>query len=311
MYEANEAMGNLCKPLCMEKEIHSITCTSQHSGKEFVFTAKWNNLLIVFKSARANHERVVVPTKPEQVSILSNNKKLLSVHNNTQRQLFTLENVPRLFPKHSKNKVQNDESYSVQKLETYPKHFPFKKYRSEEVKMYKRKKRKSEEEFDIKEVSEKDFETIIRDIIAEQLNVSVSSSQLENLKYLEMKNKFLYSEFSEVRKAEKSNIYTLLQSREYLMSHLFSDREVFPQILGTCGHFYGVEYLKSPQMNSFFMTDNQEEWSERMKLAILIMDFIEELETNFPGNNTKYWTSGIRWANSPFCCSPLSLNFIH
>lgn len=281
-------MGNLCKPLCTENEIHSITCTSQHSGKEFVFTAKWNNMLIVLKSSYANQEKVPAapPEKLQQFSILSNSKKLLSLRNNTQtRHLFTLDNVPRLFPRHSKTRIQNDDiSYTVQKLETYPRHFPLREHRSEEVKLYKRKKRKMPDaEFDIKEASEKDFEKIIRDIISEKLNVSVSNSQIEALKYLEMKNKFLYSESSDIRKIEKSNIYTLLQSQEYLMSHLFSDREVFPQILGTCGHFYGVEYLKSPQFNSFFMLDNKEEWSERMKLAILIMDFIEELETNFPG----------------------------
>lgn len=282
-------MGNLCKPLCVESEIHSITCTPQHSGKAFVFTAKWKNMLIVFKSSYSNEEKIPIPEKQESFSILSNSKKLLSVRNNTQRHLFTLENVPRLFPRHSKSRSQpNEDSYTVQKLETYPRHFPLKEHKSEEVKMYKRKKRKPEEDsFNIKDISEEDFEKIIRDMVSEKLNVSVSNSQVEALKYLEMKNKFLYSESSEIRKVEKSNIYTLLQSQEYLMSHLFSDREVFPQILGTCGHFYGVEYLKSPQFNSFFMLDNKEEWSERMKLAILIMDFIEELETNFPGKHDR------------------------
>ncbi|KAL0271530.1 UNVERIFIED_CONTAM: hypothetical protein PYX00_008594 [Menopon gallinae] len=239
-------MGNLCKPLCSENEIHSITCSPQQSGKEFVFTAKWNNRLVVFKSSHS-------------------------------RDRFGWENITR------SGKLENNFPPKEDRSRTVPrasKRAQDKESRIREMKNYKRRKRV--DEATVKEANEKHFESIIRDIVNEKLNLTVTNSQIESLKYLETKNKFLYSEFSEARKTEKANLYRLLQSREYIMSQLFSDREMFPQIIGTCGHFYVVEHLRSPQFNSFFMLDDKEEWSERMKLAIEIMDFVEELETNFP-----------------------------
>lgn len=242
-------MGNLCKALCSENEIRSITCSPQRTGKEFVFTAKWNNRLVVFKSSHSKDRF---------------GWENFTINQNWQNNFPPDDNPSRKDPLVSK-RVQDKES------------------RIKDIKNYKRRKRVNEE--NVKEVSEKNFENIIRGIVNDKLNLTVTKSQLESLKYLEIKNKFLYSEFSEERKTEKANLYRLLQSREYIMSHLFSDREMFPQIIGTCGHFYVVEHLRSPQFNSFFMLDDKEEWSERMKLAIEIMDFVEELETNFPGKH--------------------------
>ncbi|KAK6632695.1 hypothetical protein RUM43_013465 [Polyplax serrata] len=129
---------------------------------------------------------------------------------------------------------------------------------------------------------EQDVETTIRNLVAERLNLTLTLDQLDLLRYLNTKTRVLYADSWEGRTAEIKSIFQLLQSQEYLLGKLFADREVFPQVLGTCGHLYGVEYLDTPNFNSVFTLDDKSEWSERMKLAIAIMDFVEIAETEFP-----------------------------
>ena len=46
---------------------------------------------------------------------------------------------------------------------------------------------------------------------------------------------------SESQKVLMENIWQLLQNTEYVMSVLFKDQAIFPEVLGHCGHYYAVE----------------------------------------------------------------------
>lgn len=79
------------------------------------------------------------------------------------------------------------------------------------------------------------------------------------------------------------NVWTLVQDNEYLISALYTDVDVFPQLLGTCGQYFAVEYLEPVQGVSTLLslTDGREEWAKRLRLAILIMELINELDSSF------------------------------
>ncbi|KAI9552412.1 hypothetical protein GHT06_022778 [Daphnia sinensis] len=57
-YNEGKAFGRLCEPLCNNGEISALSCEPMHKGKFAVFTALWNNSLIVIKSHRVKSEYI-------------------------------------------------------------------------------------------------------------------------------------------------------------------------------------------------------------------------------------------------------------
>jgi len=80
------------------------------------------------------------------------------------------------------------------------------------------------------------------------------------------------------------NLWPLLQENEYLMTILYEDRDVFPQLIGTCGTFFAVEYVRPIETPTtvLALSDSKPEWAKRLKLAVMILDLLDELETGFP-----------------------------
>lgn len=79
------------------------------------------------------------------------------------------------------------------------------------------------------------------------------------------------------------SLWFLLQDNEYLLSALFTDKDVFPQLLGTCGPYFAVEYLEPVKDISSLLTisDSYEDWKKRLKVAVQILDLLEQLESGF------------------------------
>nr|XP_023025442.1 protein FAM69C isoform X1 [Leptinotarsa decemlineata] len=197
LHEKEFAIGSLCAPLCLTKDIHSLTCHSFQATKEAVFSAEWHNIRLVFKS------------------------------------------VPR----------------DVQAIHWYDNGV-------------------------LKYPTEKEFLTTIRTIVKNKLNLTLAYDTALRLSRLkpsyEEKNK-------QKRQREMDNLWVLLQDNEYLLSALFTDKDVFPQLLGTCGPYFAVEYLEPiTDISSLItVTDSRENWGKRLRLAVQILDLIEELETGF------------------------------
>ncbi|CAH0546950.1 unnamed protein product [Brassicogethes aeneus] len=197
LYEDGFAIGSLCAPLCVTKDIHSLTCHSFQATKEAVFSAEWHNIRLVFKS---------VP------------KDFQSIH------------------------------WFDNGVVKYP--------------------------------TEKEFLSTIRTIVKNKLNLTLSYETAVRLSRL----KPSYEEKDRLkRQKEIDNLWFLLQDNEYLLSALFTDKDVFPQLLGTCGPYYVVEYLnKVPDISSLLtLSDNREDWGRRLKISIQILDLLDELETGF------------------------------
>jgi len=69
-------------------------------------------------------------------------------------------------------------------------------------------------------------------------------------------------------------LWRLAHDHEFACSALFGEKGVFPRLLGTCGPFYAVEYL-SP-------LPSDPSWPERVRLALLTMDLLQQLEEDLP-----------------------------
>ncbi|XP_060520081.1 divergent protein kinase domain 1C isoform X2 [Cylas formicarius] len=197
LYEDGLAVGSLCAPLCVSRDIHSLTCHSFQAAKEAVFSAEWHNIRLVFKS------------------------------------------VPR----------------NIQTIHWYDNGI-------------------------LKYPTEKEFLSTIRAIVKRRLNLTLAYDTAVRLSRL----KPSYEEKDKVkRQKEIENLWYLLQNHEYLLSTLFTDKDVFPQLLGTCGPYFAVEYLEPISLGSslFSTSDSREEWGRRLKYAVQILDLLEELENNF------------------------------
>ncbi|XP_014484398.1 PREDICTED: protein FAM69C isoform X3 [Dinoponera quadriceps] len=129
--------------------------------------------------------------------------------------------------------------------------------------------------------SEEDFANMIKDLVVSKLNVTLSRHQLERLARLRTHR----VETDVVRRRlEMENLWPLLQENEYLITILYEDRDVFPQLIGTCGTFYAVEYVRPIETPTtvLALSDSKPEWAKRLKLAVMILDLLEELETGMP-----------------------------
>lgn len=80
-----------------------------------------------------------------------------------------------------------------------------------------------------------------------------------------------------------SNIWHLMQQNEYLFLKYYEDINIFPKILGTCGHFYIVEHIDL--VDNLFMVlypTWKNEFSVRAGLALKILDYAEYVTSEFP-----------------------------
>ncbi|XP_015178163.1 PREDICTED: protein FAM69C [Polistes dominula] len=129
--------------------------------------------------------------------------------------------------------------------------------------------------------TEEDFGTMIKDLVINKLNYTVTTQQMQRLARLRTHK---IEVDTKRRQLEMENVWPLLQENEYLITILFEDRDVFPQLIGTCGTFYAVEYVRPIETptTALALSDSKPEWAKRLKLAVMIMDLLEELETNFP-----------------------------
>lgn len=128
--------------------------------------------------------------------------------------------------------------------------------------------------------SEKDFQNTIRAIILSKLNVTLTHENAVRLSRLKPN----YEETERLKRLqEMDNLWPLVQDNEYVISALYTDVDIFPQLLGTCGQYFAVEYLEPLQGVSTLLSlsDGREEWAKRLRLSILIMELVNELDSSF------------------------------
>ncbi|GJQ76969.1 hypothetical protein Trydic_g15165 [Trypoxylus dichotomus] len=108
---------------------------------------------------------------------------------------------------------------------------------------------------ELKYPSERDFLYTVKAIVKNKINVNISHDTAQKLARL----KPSYQEINTAkRRKEMDSLWVLLQDNEYLLSALHAERDIFPQLLGTCGSYFAVEYVEP------------------------IEELLDELETGFP-----------------------------
>ncbi|KAL1489484.1 hypothetical protein ABEB36_014371 [Hypothenemus hampei] len=197
LFDKGLALGSLCAPLCISKDILSLTCHSFQSAKDAVFSAEWHDIKLVFKS---------VPMDVQPIHWYDNG------------------------------------------VLKYP--------------------------------TEKEFLSTIRTIVKRKLNLTLAYDTAVRLTHL----KPSYEEQDlKKRHLEMDHLWYLLQDNEYLLSTIFTDKDIFPQPIGTCGPYFAVEYLEPIRITTgvFSVEDSLATWSLKLKLALNILDLLEELDSSF------------------------------
>ncbi|XP_064640880.1 divergent protein kinase domain 1C-like [Lineus longissimus] len=85
------------------------------------------------------------------------------------------------------------------------------------------------------------------------------------------------------RESGLDSIYSLLQQDEYLMMKHFQGSQFFPDIYGTCGHFYAMEFVPPGTVldPAIFSFKDESTWNQRRIIALKLLDLVYHLEHNF------------------------------
>ncbi|KAF2357561.1 FAM69 protein-kinase domain [Trinorchestia longiramus] len=78
-------------------------------------------------------------------------------------------------------------------------------------------------------------------------------------------------------KQSRQDLWSLISDQEFLMSLLMEKLKLFPKVLGTCGEFYGVEYVDT--LSESFLISPLMPRNERLLKAIQLVQFVEKLDT--------------------------------
>ncbi|KAL1129257.1 hypothetical protein AAG570_013786 [Ranatra chinensis] len=127
--------------------------------------------------------------------------------------------------------------------------------------------------------TELEFQRMIRHRVSSRLNVTLSESDSRRLSVFVSGRKA--ADDTEERHAEMREIWRLLQDNEYLLSMVYSDREIFPKLLGSCGQYFAVEYLH-PIMDgevAKIISKGDSDWPGRIHLAVMVLELVEEIDS--------------------------------
>ncbi|XP_058065905.1 divergent protein kinase domain 1A [Anopheles bellator] len=126
--------------------------------------------------------------------------------------------------------------------------------------------------------TESEYVGIVRRYIALQYDLQLPFDKLNNL--LKLKNKNNHVLFH----ASMRNSWNLIQNNEYLLSRLYEEKEIFPQVIGTCGDLFITELLETVEFDErrYHFTNHIDlsKWRYHIKVAVLILDYLEEMAQN-------------------------------
>lgn len=126
--------------------------------------------------------------------------------------------------------------------------------------------------------SDDEFTHLIKENVKLRFNMSIDIVDAKRMTLIQ------YNQKGRGRQIEKQNAWSLLQSNEYLALALYEKYDIFPRLVGTCGPMYAVEKLNSISGYWHLMTvyDSQDEWERRLKISLMILDFLLFLDERLP-----------------------------
>lgn len=120
------------------------------------------------------------------------------------------------------------------------------------------------------------FKGMVENRVKTRLNMTLTNDELEKLLHYPTTDKLPKN--TPARQREMREIWRLLQDNEYLMSIVYAGRDIFSRVVGTCGKYFGVEYLK-PAIDGPISKETKKNWADRVHLAVLILDLLEEIDS--------------------------------
>uniref|UniRef100_A0A182R724 PIP49_N domain-containing protein n=1 Tax=Anopheles funestus TaxID=62324 RepID=A0A182R724_ANOFN len=126
--------------------------------------------------------------------------------------------------------------------------------------------------------TETEYVGIVRRYIELRYNLQLPFDKLNSL--LKLKNKNNHILF----RASMRNSWNLIQNNEYLLSRLYEEKEIFPQVIGTCGDLFITELLETVEFDErrYHFTNHIDlsKWRYHLKVAVLILDYLEDMTQN-------------------------------
>nr|XP_040228677.2 divergent protein kinase domain 1B [Anopheles coluzzii] len=127
--------------------------------------------------------------------------------------------------------------------------------------------------------TEQEYGGIVRRYIELRYGVQLPFDKLAGLLALKNKNNRILFH------ASMRNSWNLIQNNEYLLSRLYEEKEIFPQVLGTCGELFLTELLETVEFvdeGRYHFTNHIDlsKWRYHLKVAVLVLDYLDEMGQN-------------------------------
>jgi len=107
--------------------------------------------------------------------------------------------------------------------------------------------------------------------------------------------------------------YTLLESDEFLLSLLLQGTNCVPDLYGTCGSVFGVEYVPSELLETLsrFLHDERS-WETKAKLGLALLDLVERLDKTPYGTlylcDIQFVNFGVHKLDSGYFVKPIDVD---
>ena len=125
------------------------------------------------------------------------------------------------------------------------------------------------------------FVSLFKNHVESLMGIKLKDSE-ENLIRKLWTNPILQND--ELTPGEMNSVWTLVQQSEFNYLKYFHGAKFLPDIYGSCGHFYAVEFIPpgkilDPSLLSLSDQWNSAPWPNRAKIALGLMDLIASTET--------------------------------
>jgi len=130
--------------------------------------------------------------------------------------------------------------------------------------------------------SENDFQMMVQSYLSNNMGIQLpKNANLMDTLWFKSKDEPNLPQHPDIANWQRSNVWSLIQDNEYVLSKLHASLDVFPTLMGTCGGLYVVEALEPLSYPHYLAKLSFSQWAQRVSVALAILDLLDELENVF------------------------------